>query len=51
MVYVELKRKELKTNWPHTSGLTADTTKTHGRQINLTAELGSTVPRRRKAGL
>lgn len=43
--------KELKRNWPITSGLTAGTTKQEGRQSNLIAEEGSLVPRRKKEGL
>ena len=43
--------KELKTDWPITSGLTAKTQKQTGRQTNLVAEEGSLVPRRKKVGL
>jgi hypothetical protein len=43
--------KELKTDWPHESGLTAGTQKQEGRQINLVAEEGSLVPARKKVGL
>lgn len=54
MTYVETGRKELKTKWPHTSGLTAGTTKQTGRQMSLVPQglLGvkSTVPRKDKVG-
>ena len=43
--------KELKRNWPHETGLTAETQKQTGRQMNLVAEEGSLVPRRKKVGL
>ena len=43
--------KELKTDWPHETGLTAETTKQEGRQTNLVPEQGSLVPRRKKVGL
>ena len=43
--------KELKRNWPHETGLTAETTKQEGRQTNLVPEEGSLVPKRKKAGL
>ena len=43
--------KELKTNWPHVSGLTARTTKQTGRVSNLIPQEGSNVLRRNKAGL
>ena len=43
--------KELKTDWPVEEGLTAETTKQTGRQMNLVAEEGSLVPAREKEGL
>ncbi len=46
-----IREKELKTDWPITSGLIAETTKTSGRQINLIPEEGSLVPRRYKKGM
>jgi len=42
--------KELKTEWPITSGLTAGTEKQEGRQPHLIAEI-SLVPERKKEGL
>lgn len=42
--------KELKTDWPITSGLTAGTTKQEGRQMHLQPEI-SLVPDRLKEGL
>jgi len=41
---------EVKTDYPVTSGLTARTTKQTGRKLNLIAENGSLVARRKKAG-
>ena len=40
--------KELKTNWPHVSGLTARTTKQAGRVSSLIPQEGSTVSKRTK---
>ena len=40
--------KELKRDWPHETGLIAETTKQEGRQPKLIAEEGSVVPKRRK---
>lgn len=40
--------KEIKTNWPHETGLIAETTKQEGRQSNLVAEKGSLVRRAEK---
>ena len=42
--------KELKTDWPHESGLEADQ-KHEGREINLVPEEKSLVPERKKVGL
>ena len=42
--------KELKRDWPIISGLGADD-KHEGRQVNLVAEQGSLIPRRKKVGL
>lgn len=42
--------KELKRDWPVVTGLDADS-KHEGRQSNLTAQEGSTVPQRYKKGL
>lgn len=41
-------QKELKTDWPHETGLTAGTTKQEGRQSNLVAEEGSVVRKAEK---
>lgn len=43
--------KEIATRYPVTTGLTAGTTKTEGRQINLVPTNGSLYPRRLKEGL
>ena len=43
--------KELKTDWPVTSGLTAGTEKQKGRQMNLVPTDGSLYTRRKKKGL
>jgi len=43
--------KEIKTNWPFTSGLTAGTTKTHGRVTELRAQDGTNVLRRDRKGI
>ncbi len=43
--------KELRTEWPVEKGLTARTQKQTGRVMNLIAEKGSFVPRRKKVGL
>ena len=51
MTYAFKGQKELKTNWPITSGLTAGTTKQAGRIMNLEAQDGSTVLRRNKVGI
>lgn len=51
MAYVSKSAKELKTNWPITSGLTAGTEKQTGRIMNLEAQEGSVVSRRDKAGI
>jgi hypothetical protein len=50
MTYVEAKRKELKTDWPVTEGLTAKTQKQTGRLMNLVPQDGN-VPKRLKVGL
>ncbi len=50
MTYVENKRKELKTKWPHEEGLVAGTTKQVGDKY-LHAQVGSNVPRRDKIGI
>jgi|TARA_Y100000034_G_scaffold132736_1_gene196434 hypothetical protein len=39
------------TRYPITSGLTAETTRTYDRQINLVPTKGSLVARRKKVGL
>lgn len=46
-----IKEKELKTDWPSETGLTAGTTKTSNRQINLIAEQGSLVAKRKRKGM
>jgi hypothetical protein len=38
--------RALASRYPVTSGLTAETTKTDGRQTNLVPELGTVVPKR-----
>jgi len=43
--------KELKTNWPITSGLTAKTQKQTGRKENLIPERGSNVLKRNRMGI
>ena len=43
--------KELKTDWPHETGIIAGTTKQEGRKPHLEAQKGSLVPRRKKVGL
>ena len=43
--------KEIKTDWPVTTGLTAETTKQTGRAMTLIPEQGSNVPRREKVGI
>ncbi len=50
MVYVEVKCKELKTNYPFISGLTGGTESQIGRIMNLVPEK-SFVPKRLKIGL
>jgi len=42
--------KELKTDWPHETGIEADS-KHEGRQPHLIAEEVSLVPERKKVGL
>ena len=42
--------KELKTDWPHVSGIDADE-KHHGRKMHLEPEEASLVPERKKVGL
>lgn len=42
--------KELKTKWPHETGLDAED-KHEGRKVNLIAERKSLVPKREKVGL
>lgn len=44
------KQKEVKTKWPHITGLDLED-KHVGRQINLVPVEGSLVPRRLKVGL
>jgi len=41
-------QRGIRHSYPVTSGITAETTKTEGRQINLTPSEGSNVPERRK---
>lgn len=43
--------KAVLTRYPVTSGITAETTKTAGRQTNLVPEKGSLVRKRYKAGI
>jgi hypothetical protein len=40
--------KELKTKWPVEEGLTAETTKQTGKQMNLVATKGTLIPRRKR---
>ena len=42
--------KELKTDWPHETGIEADS-KHAGRKISLHPTKGSLVPKRKKVGL
>lgn len=51
MVYVTKSAKELKTEWPITSGLTAGTEKQTGRVMNLKPVEGSTVSKKNRQGL
>ena len=47
--------KELKTDWPHVTGLVAGTTKQTGRTTNLVAQglngIKTTVPQRDREGI
>jgi len=43
--------REVSTRYPVTSGLTAGSTKTEGRKMNLVPTQGSYIPRRKKVGL
>lgn len=51
MTYVENKRKELKTSYPHEKGLTAKTQSQVGRVMNLMPQTGSTVLKKFRKGL
>ena len=51
MTYVKVGQKELKTDWPFTTGLTAGTTSQTGRTENLVAELGSTISKKDRVGI
>lgn len=51
MTYVSRGQKEIKTAWPHVSGLTAGTTKQAGRNMKLMPVDGSTVLRRNRVGI
>lgn len=51
MAYVTNRCKELKTNWPIESGLTAGTQKQTGRTENLIAQTGTNVLRRYRKGI
>ena len=51
MTYKTSGEKELKTDWPHETGLTAGTTKQEGRQSNLIPEEASLIPEREKVGM
>ena len=51
MTYVFTGQKELKTNWPFTSGLTAGTTKQTGRNMALMPQWGSNVSKKEKVGM
>jgi len=42
--------KELRTDWPHESGLGVDQ-KHDGREMHLVAQEGSFIPQRKKEGL
>ena len=46
-----LKEKELKTEWPVTEGLTAETTKQTGRLMNLIPTEKSFIPARERKGI
>ena len=43
--------KEIRRDWPLSSGLIAGTTKQEGRSSRLVAEKGSLIPERKKVGL
>ena len=43
-------QKGVKTRYPVTSGLTAETTKQTGRKLNLVPQQGSNYPKRLKRG-
>lgn len=45
------KTRAVLKRYPVTSGLTAETTKTEGRTINLVYKSGSTFPDRKKKGM
>lgn len=51
MTYVKIGQKELKTNYPIESGLTAGTQKQTGRIENLISEQGSTVSKKQRVGI
>ena len=51
MTYVGIGQKELKTNWPFTTGLTAGTTSQTGRVENLLPLEGSNVRREQRKGI
>lgn len=46
-----LRTRAIANRYPCVSGLTAETTKTEGRTMNLVPTNGSNVPRRNKVGL
>jgi len=46
-----IKTRATANRYPVTSGITAETTKTYDRKMNLHPTKGSTVARRRKVGL
>lgn len=41
-------QRAIRHDYPVTSGLTAETTKTEGRQINLVPSEGSSIPKSKK---
>ena len=51
MAYVKRGQKELRKDWPFTSGLTAETETQKGRVENLVASEGTLVLRRNRVGI
>ena len=51
MAYVKIGQKEIKTKWPFTKGLTAETQTQKGRLMNLIPQLGTNVLKRNRKGM